>query len=264
MPTTGQISLLLIAIGFLLVGGVISMARIRFERPWSRLAAKVSMYIGLLVLLLVLAWHSAARRSWLPLEDNFDTLIWLSVALLVFVMYIQRRRPIPGMDWFLMPVILLLLALAAVSGSMIPHEYDVTSAWSWVHRITAYGGALAFAIAGAAGAMYLIANHRLRHKRALDGPKFGSLERLESLTLNAVTLGFPLLTIGAVTGFAQMRQDPTTSPLKIAFSCLTWVIYALVLHALLNPSFRGRRAAALSVVGCVMMIGTIVIVGLIP
>jgi ABC-type uncharacterized transport system permease subunit len=133
-----------------------------------------------------------------------------------------------------------------------------------VHRITAYGGALAFAIAGAAGAMYLIANYRLRHKVALAGPKFGSLERLESLTLNAVTLGFPLLTIGALTGFAQMRHDPHIPPLKIAFSCLTWVIYALVLHALLNPSFRGRRAAALSVAGLVMMIGTIVVVELIP
>jgi ABC-type uncharacterized transport system permease subunit len=263
MPTTGQIVLLLIAIAVLLAGGTISVARIRFERPWSRLAAKVCMYVGLVVSLLVIAWHSMTRQSWLPLEDNFDTLIWLSVALTGFVLYVQRRRPIPGMDWFVMPVVVLLLCLAAVSGSLIPHEYDVSSGWSWLHRITAYGGALAFAIAGAASAMYLIANYRLRRKSTLAGPKLGSLERLERLTLHAVTLGFPLLTIGAVTGFAQMRRDPHTPPLKIALSCLTWVIYALVLHALLNPSFRGRRAAALSVVGFVMMIGTIVVVELI-
>jgi ABC-type uncharacterized transport system permease subunit len=263
MPTTPQITLLLLAVAFLLAGGAISLARIRFERPWSRLAAKVFMYLGLVISLIVLVLHSMSRRSWLPLEDNFDTLIWLSVALIGFVMYLQRRRPIPGIDWFVMPVAILLLCLAAVSGSLIPHEYDVTSAWSWVHRVTAYGGALAFAIAGAAGAMYLIANYRLRHKLALVGPKFGSLERLERLTLHAVTLGFPLLTIGAVTGFAQMRHEPDTPPIKIALSCLTWVIYALVLHALLNPSFRGRRAAALSVVGFVLMIGTIVVVELI-
>ena len=36
------------------------------------------------------------------------------------------------------------------------------STWSWVHRLTAYSGALALTFAGATGAMYLLARRRLR------------------------------------------------------------------------------------------------------
>jgi len=39
-----------------------------------------------------------------------------------------------------------------------------------------------------------------------------------------------------------------------------WLVYAIVLHAPINPSFRGRRAAVLSVVGFVLMVGTILAV----
>src|SRR5438270_504988 len=80
-----------------------------------------------------------------------------------------------------------------------PREY-VRGGWLWVHWVTAYGGAVAFAVAGAVGAMYLIANRRLRTKNLAPGTTLGSLERLEHLTLMAVTLGFALLTIGLVTG----------------------------------------------------------------
>ena len=38
-PNLGQTILLLVAIGFLLAGGGISLSRIRYERPWSRIAA---------------------------------------------------------------------------------------------------------------------------------------------------------------------------------------------------------------------------------
>ena len=37
-----------------------------------------------------------------------------------------------------------------------------------------------------------------------------------------------------------------------------WIVYAIVLHAPINPIFRGRRAAVLSVLGFVLMIGTLV------
>jgi len=130
-----------------------------------------------------------------------------------------------------------------------------------VHLATAFGGAAAFAIAAAAGMMYLIANYRLRQKRALAGPNLGSLERLEHLTLTAVTLGFALLTVGAVTGFIKIKVDHVAAPtFKVVMSVAVWLVYALVLHSPFNPIFRGRRAAMLSILGFVLMIGLLVFV----
>jgi len=268
-PTLGQIILISVSIAFFVVGGVISLARISFERPWSRVAAKACMYFGLVFALGVLVWHSILRGSWVPLEDNFDTLIWLALVLSGFVLYVQRRKPLMGLDWFVMPVVVLLLIGAAITGRTNPHDYDVRTLWSWVHLATAYGGAVAFAIAAAAGMMYLIANRRLRHKVSLAGPNMGSLERLEHLMLTSVTLGFAMLTIGALMGIVKMRTTPRadhnpTLTAKVILSSAVWVVYAIVLHSPINPSFRGRRAAVLSIVGFVLMVGTIVAVLVMP
>lgn len=265
-PTAGQLALVIASIAFYVVGGIISLTRISFDRPWSRIATKACMYFGLLTALGVLVWHSIVRQNWLPLEDNFDSLIWLALVLTIFVLYMQRRKPLPGLDWFIMPVVVLLLIGAVVAGAAIPHEYEAKGIWLSFHLATTFGGAVSFAISAAAGTMYLIANYRLRHKLALAGPAFGSLERLEHLTMTAVTLGFALLTIGALTGLMKMKADPGRHipVMKVALSSAVWVVYAMVLHSPLNPSFRGRRAAVLSIVGFALMIGTVVAVMFLP
>ena len=73
-----------------------------------------------------------------------------------------------------------------------------------MHYVSAYGGAVAFAVAAAVGAMYLIANRRLRVKVSLPGPSFGSLERLEHVTMLAVTWGFA----GPVSGGRRAGKPP--------------------------------------------------------
>jgi ABC-type uncharacterized transport system permease subunit len=265
-PTAGQIALLLASVALFAAGWGLSLSRLWAERESLRVAAKACMYSGLLAGLGVLVWHSASRGNWLPLADNFDTLVWLGLLLALFVLYTQRTHPLRGLDWFISPIVVLLLVSAAVFGRTKPHEYDVRSVWLWTHRVTAYAGAIAFAVAGAVGAMYLIVNHRLRNKSVAPGSGFGSLERLEHLTLASVTLGFSLLTIGTVTGIVRFVEEgnhtplPTTVLTKVVLALAVWVVYAVVLHSPMNPSFRGRKAAVLSVVGFVLMVGTIVAV----
>jgi len=263
IPSDGQLGLLCSAIALFAIGGVLSMLRLRWDRWGLRIAAKACAYTGISCAIALLCWYSLDRGSWLPLEDNFDALIWLAVLLALFVMYVQRRRPVGGLDWFIMPIVIALLVAAAVLGRAKPHEY-LPTIWAWVHRVTAYSGAIAFSVAGAVGTMYLIVNHRLRTKHALAGPNLGSLERLEGLTLEAVSLGFALLTIAAVMGFIELARGKQTSLAKVVLASCVWLVYALVLHAPINPRFRGRRAAVLSVVGFVLMIGTLVAVLAIP
>jgi ABC-type transport system involved in cytochrome c biogenesis permease subunit len=133
--------------------------------------------------------------------------------------------------------------------------------------MTAFGGLAAFFVAGAAGLMYLVANHRLRSKDRVPGTRLGSLERLEHMTLASVTLGFALLTIALITGWpsspaaignfdgrALGDQPQGASDFGI------WVVYAVVLHSPINPSFRGRRTAMLSILGLILCLGAVVAV----
>src|SRR5687768_13945794 len=246
VPTGGQLALLVASILLFAAGSILSLSRLWLEPDAARLstapaapgatppassplrlAAKVCWYAGVLVGLGVLVWHSVDRGSWVPLEDNFDALIWLGLLLALFVLYVQRTRPLAGLDWFVMPIVILLLVSAAVFGRAKPHEY-VGTTWSWVHRVGSYGGAVAFIIAGAIGAMYLMANRRLRSKTAVPGPRFGSLERLEHLTFVSVTLGFALFTIGSVTGLVKMLAEHKPVPLvKLVLAVSVWLVYAI-------------------------------------
>jgi ABC-type uncharacterized transport system permease subunit len=272
MPTPGQLSLLILAIALFAIGGAVSVLHFAWDRPGLRLVAKQCLYWGLLASLAVLVWHSVQRGNWLPLEDNFDAFLWLAILLTLFVLYVQRTKPITGIDFFLMPVVILLLIAAAVFGREKPRAYTPVT-WLWVHRVTAYGGAVAFAVAGAVGAMYLITNARLRRRKQLPAePGFGSLERLEHFTRISVTLGFALLTIALVTGLVRVLSPGSQTQLgpwwflnaKVVLAFAVWIIYALVLHAPINPVFRGRRAAMLSVLGFLIMVGTLVAVQFVP
>ena len=275
IPTSGQLVLLSSAIAVYAVGGAASLRRILLESrnplgnrtQFLRLFAKASLYLGTVLTIGVLTWHCIRRENYQPLDDNFGAFLSLAILLSLFVSYTQRAKPLRGLDFFIMPAVLLLLILAAVFGKTVPHEYRDTT-WSYVHRISAYGGFVAFAVAGAVGGMYLLATRRLRAKKFAPGDGFGSLERLENLTFIAVTLGFALLTVGLITGFVRVLSHDGTNSLgptwyrnpKVILTCVAWVVYALVLHSPINPSFRGRKAAILSVVGLILMVGVFVAV----
>ena len=262
-PTTGQLALLIVTIALFAAGGVYSALRLWWESRSPRIISRVFLGLGILTALSLLIWHSAYRGQWVPVGDNFDALIWLATLLAMFILYLQRHQHLGALDWFVMPLVVLLLIIAAVFGRTEYRSY-VGGTWMWVHRVTAYGGAVAFAVAAAAGAMYVLASRRLREKRSV-GPQFGSLERLEHLTMTSVTLGFALLTIGMITGGVQMIGEGRHTPrAKIVLAVIVWLVYAVVLHAPINPSFRGRKVAVLSVVGFLLMLGTIVTVLLLP
>ena len=261
-PTPRQLALLFAAVALFVAGGGLSVARLWWPTRALRVAAKSCLYWGLAAAAAVLAWHSAARGHWVPVGDNFDALIWLAVLLAAFTAYVQGTRPMAALDWFLMPVVIGLLVAAAVLGRTNFQPYlnpYVGRTWTYTHHLTSFAASAAFAIAAAAGGMYLWASGRLRRHRPVGG-YLGSLERLERLTMTAVTLGFALLTIGIVTGGVEMvRRGMRTEPWKIGLAVSVWVVYAIVLHAPINPVFRGRRAAVLSVAGFVLMVGAVAV-----
>ncbi len=271
MLTATQLALLALAGAFFAGGWGVALSRLKRERTGLRGLTRGLVAAGLLLSLVLVLWHAWERRTWLPLGDNFDTLLWLAALLAGLLLYLQVVHPLPGLEWFLLPVVVLLVIAAGVFGTAEPRQY-VKTTWDWVHYFTSYTSAVAFALAFAVGAMYLIVHRRLRAKRILTGPNLGSLERLEHLTLTSVTLGFALLTIGMVTGITILVHEGRSSGLganwaaspKIWLAAGVWLAYAAVLHAPINPSFRGRRAAMLSILGFLLMIGTIVAVQFMP
>jgi ABC-type uncharacterized transport system permease subunit len=255
---------------FLLAAGVLLVVSVAASMARRRAAAALTGWLGVIVGIAVLALHAMERGDWFPLQDNFDALAALGVMLAACVLYVQSTRPVGGLDWFVLPVAVALLVAAAIFGEAMPRQYGQT-AWSITHRLTAYGGALALTIAGAMGGLYLVASRRLRAKQPSTGAALGSLERLETISHLAMVLGWSLFTVGLVTGLlwgiylaAQGGGDRNEffGP-KVYLAVGVWIVYALALHTV-NPSFRGRKAAVLSLIGLVLMAGTLVAVQFMP
>ncbi|MFA5809656.1 MAG: c-type cytochrome biogenesis protein CcsB [Thermoleophilia bacterium] len=86
-----------------------------------------------------------------------------------------------------------------------------------------------------------------------------SLDVLDEVSYRGVAFGFPLLTIGIVTGAIWADQawgrwwgwDP-----KETWSFITWLFYGGYLHTRLTMGWRGKHSAILAVVGLIVVLIT--------
>ncbi len=135
------------------------------------------------------------------------------------------------------------------------------NAWTFIHLIAIITATLCFVFACVGGILYLLADRQLRRKgldashRWIGLPPLASIEKLSRWM---IVVGFPLLSLATIAGILRMtqtRQPSGSLYVKIALGMASWLVYALLLYVPLTPSFRGRRAAWLSIIGFLLFIG---------
>ncbi len=112
------------------------------------------------------------------------------------------------------------------------------------------------------GVTYLVQERLLKAKRLnVLVRKLPSLDVLDDLNQRCIYFGFPLLTLGMITGVLLNRfimnvyfiWDP-----KQTFTLVTWVFYLAMLHGRLTIGWRAKKAAYLAVIGFVGVVFTFV------
>jgi cytochrome c-type biogenesis protein CcsB len=143
------------------------------------------------------------------------------------------------------PVVFVLAGYALLSSRPPrPLPPALQSIWLQIHVVSlalAYG---AFAVATGLGVLYLVRGARAH----VDTP--GAPDDLESHAWRAVGIGFPLLSLGMLSGaiWAQAAWgDYWSWDPKEIWALITWLAYLLYLHARILRGWRGRRAAWLVV-----------------
>jgi cytochrome c-type biogenesis protein CcsB len=200
-----------------------------------------------------------------PLSNFYESLVFgaWSVVLIYLVMEVRYRNRSLGV--FPLTVAFLAMAYASfspdVESRIQPLIPALKSNWLIIHVITCFLGYAAFAVACGLGLLYLV-KRRVKHG---DNPGGGILQRVPSIQLldeliyQNVVFGFLLLSAGIVTGSvwadsawgSYWSWDP-----KETWSLITWLVYALMLHARLVRGWHGRRIAWLSVIGFVCVLFT--------
>lgn len=189
-----------------------------------------------------------------------------AAALLLTIAFLAAARGRPKMQVvgaFVTPVTLLFFLGAGFRRGVGAVPPEVRSAVLPLHVTVNVLGVVAFALAFGVAIAYLLQERQLR-KKQLGGlfQRLPPLDVLDNLGFRLVTIGFPLLTLGVVSGALwAVRIDPAApsiSPTQM-LGLVAWVMFAAVLLLRVAAGWRGRRAAYGTMLGflctCLLLVG---------
>lgn len=190
--------------------------------------------------------------SQVPMTSFHEALSFFSWALVLVFLVVEFRHRIHVLGSFILPLASLSLLSAAALPKEVPTLQPVLST-VWVHVTLSILGTVGFAVAFVAGIMYLIQDGLLKSKKFnLLYAKLPPLDFLDHLNQQSILMGFPLLTLGIITGaisaeFARgsyLNWNPEQT-----WALVTWVFYFVVLMGRMTVGWRAKRAAYLTIIG---------------
>ena len=231
-----------------------------FIKPEQKWTATASLWVTVLGFLLHIAyflfrWTESGR---IPITSFFEAANFLGMGIVLVFLIMEFRFKIAALGSFMLPLVIVLMAPALIlSGDIKEIDPVLKSGWLGVHTSLAVLGDAAFAFAFIVAIMYLIQERQLKSKHlGAIFHRLPSLDIMDTLGYKALTFGWPLYTLGMLTGSIWANSawgtywswDP-----KETWSLITWVIYLALLH-LRTIGWRGRKMAFLSIIGFVFVL----------
>ena len=252
LVTIGYFAAMVMFVGFLATRSY-GVARLA---SWTAIAGFIVHTIGI-----GLRWYETYQipggEGYAPMSNLYESIVFFAWTILLIYILIEWRYNQKAVGAFVLPFAFLSMSWAQLSldSTISPLVPALQSNWLTYHVITCFLGYAAFAVACGVSIMYLIKVRKEEHADDKAGgilSLFPSAKILDDMNYKAIMIGFPLLTIGIITGAAWANYawgtywswDP-----KETWSLIVWFIYAAFLHARITRGWAGRRAAYLSIVG---------------
>jgi len=202
-------------------------------------------------LTLIARWMAVGQT---PVSSPHEALSFFAWAIVGCYLLFDLRYRLAILGAFVCPLASVLMIISSALPKQVREPNPLLdSLWAPVHVALAFSGYAVFALACFAGIMYLLQERMLKSKR-FSGLYFRlpSLEILDNINARCLSIGFPLMTMGIITGAVwanaawgdYWRWDP-----KETWALLTWFLYAALLHGRLTIGWRGRRAAIFAIIG---------------
>lgn len=189
-----------------------------------------------------------------PLTSNHEAVSFFAWSAAWAFLSFRWRYQVKNFGVFVSSLVTILMIIATLSSNAVVElRPALQSSWLPIHASIAIlaNGFLALAFCG--GVMYLLQESEIKRKRfGLFYTRLPSLEALDNLNQHCLAVGFPLLTLGIITGSIWGKQawgsywqwDP-----KETWSLITWLVYAALLHQRFRVGWRRRRAAIMTIIG---------------
>ncbi len=206
-----------------------------------------------------LRWREAYAQGYhqAPLSNLYESVVFFAWAILLIYLLFDLKYKYRAVGAFVLPFAFadMIWAQFSLDSTIAPLVPALQSNWLTYHVITCFIGYAAFGVACGVSIMYLLKAGKEEGGSAPAGgilSMFPSTKILDDLNYKAIMVGFPMLTLGIITGAAWANYawgtywswDP-----KETWSLIVWFIYAAFLHARFTRGWVGKRAAWLSIIG---------------
>ncbi|BCR03499.1 c-type cytochrome biogenesis protein CcsB [Desulfuromonas versatilis] len=201
------------------------------------------------------------EAGYTPVANLHESLSFFAWTLVGIYLLFDLRYRITVLGAFSCPLALTLMIVGSAAPKTVKTLSPALDSWWFpVHVTLAFLGNAVFTVAAVAGVLYLIQERMLKSKKfSTLYYRLPSLETLDSINYKCLTFGFPLMTMGIISGAAwansawggYWRWDP-----KETWALITWFLYAALLHGRLTVGWRGRRAAIFAIIGFLCLLFT--------
>lgn len=223
--------------------------------------------IGRSLLLAGFALHSATivtrfvEAGYTPVTNLYESVSFFAWTLVGIFFLFDLRYRLSVLGAFVCPLALVLMVVGSAAPKVAQEINPMLDSWWFpIHVTLAFSGNAIFTVAFVAGVMYLLQERMLKSKK-FSGlyHRLPSLQALDSINYKCLTFGFPLMTMGIISGAVwansawggYWRWDP-----KETWALITWFLYAALLHGRLTVGWRGRRAAIFAIIGFACLLFT--------
>ena len=186
-----------------------------------------------------------------PLTDLPAAVSFMACAGVFFFLALMLWLRLAGLAALVAPLAFLSTFFAATQLPDAPvASFGGSGSLPHLHVLLAGTGLAFLGVSGLAGSLFLLEHHRLKTKQPVRLP-LPSLEALDRVNRVSLLAGFPLLTLGVVTGMMwveNVQGSLWSGTQHQTFSAIAWAVYA-VLVTLRFGSSQGARQAAASAVG---------------
>jgi len=239
---------------------VLYVSYLAFRSEGLGKAATLTLLGGVIIETAAMAmrWHESYQMGIgrAPLTNLYESLVFFAWTIAVVYLALEAKFRIRTVGAFVTPFPFIIMAYASLNPKDIqPLVPALQSNWLISHVVTCFVGYAAFAVSFGISILYLFkarAENLSAKSTALFWSYIPSSSALDEISYKTIAIGFPLLTIGIVTGAfwanvawgTYWSWDP-----KETWSLIVWLIYAAYLHARITRGWRGKKAAVLSIAG---------------
>jgi cytochrome c-type biogenesis protein CcsB len=193
-----------------------------------------------------------------PYASTFEYYAFFSWVLVLVYIIAEVRYKIKDLGSFVIPIAFISLAYSFFLSRYASTTVPIVQFWLTIHKTFSFIGYASLTLTFGVGIMYIIQESQLKSRHpGTFYHRLPSLEILDDINKKAVDIGFPLITLGFISGiiWAWKRDGYFSLDFKrTVLMIATWSIYGTLFFGRIMAGWRGRRAARFVVYGFMVVI----------